>query len=399
MSEPVSQPPAPVSAPLLLVMLIASIGLPSIGASIAIPSLAEVARDFGTDYGAVALTQTLYLLGLALPQLVYGAVSDRVGRRPTLLTGMGLYVLGSLLCMYSPTIEVLMAGRLCQAIGGCAGIALGRAILRDLYPREKAASSLAYMTMTMAAGPMLAPLLGGLIQESFGWRAIFLPLVLFSAAAFILCWIALPETHRVEEKPRWASLAHGFVTLMRHPLYRIYMIPPACLTGIYQAFLSTCSFVAAVFFPMSPVELGLWLLTSVGGFSFGNFLSGRFGQRIGIDRLIKLGAIINLASTLVLAGLLAGGWLTTLGFFGAMVVLNIGHGLSMPNGIASATGVIPGLLGSAAGLTGFLQMATAAVFSIGVGMLVETSVWFLFGTMVALGVVALAAALRSPAER
>jgi DHA1 family bicyclomycin/chloramphenicol resistance-like MFS transporter len=395
-AQPVAEPPVaePTGGPILLVMLIAAIGLPSIGTTIIIPSLPQIAVDFATDAGTVTLTQTFYMIGLALPQLVYGAVSDRIGRRPTMLAGMALAMLGSLICAIAPNIEMLTAGRLCQAVGSCAGIALGRAILRDLYPREKAASNLAYITMAMAAGPSLAPLVGGLIQEHVGWRAIFGVMMAAGAVTFLLCWRFLPETNRAgREKPRWASLAAGFVTLLRHRQYRLYAIPPVALTATYQGTLVTCSFIAAIYFPMSPVAIGFWLLTTIAGFSFGNFLSGRFSRHVGIDQMIRFGSYVNLATVFALPLLLVCGWFNHYAFFAVLTIMNIGHGFALTNGVASATGVIPGLIGSAAGLMGFLQMTAAAIFSIAVGMLIDVSIWFLFAGLIALGVASLVASL------
>jgi DHA1 family bicyclomycin/chloramphenicol resistance-like MFS transporter len=386
-------------APALLVVLMVSIALPPIGITVIIPSLLDIAREFGTEYGIAAASQTFYLAGLALPQLVYGAVSDRVGRRPTLLTGLGLFTIGSLICLVAPTIELLMAGRMLQAIGGCAGIALGRAILRDLFSRDRAASSLAYMTMAMAVGPSLAPTLGGLAQDAFGWRSIFVALALVSAGIFVLCWRVLPETVVARaDRPRWTGFAVGFITLLRDARYRFYAFPPACLSGTHQTILAICSFLVALYFPMPPFMLGLWLLFAITGYIFGNFLSGRFGRRIGIDRMIRLGTLLNLTGILLITAFLATGWMHPAAFFGAMIIINIGHGFALPNGIASATGVIPGLFGSAAGLTGFLQMGLAAICSIGVGLLIERHLWVFPAVTILLALAAIFMAWRAGRE-
>lgn len=390
------QHPAPIRPAMLIAMLVVAIALPSVGAAIAIPALPAIASDFGTDYGTAVLTQTSYLLGLALPQLFYGAISDRIGRRPTLLAGLILYVAGSLLSMAAPSIAVLMAGRLLQAVGGCAGIALGRAILRDLYSREKAASGLAYITMIMAAGPMLAPLLGGVLLEHFGWRSCFVVLAILGGIAVVVFWQALPETNPPGPNPaRWTTLAAGFVMLLRLPRYRTYALPAACMSATYQVYVSTAAFIALSHFPMDAVKLGLWLLLCIVGFSFGSFLSGRFGTWIGVDRMIRLGTAINLAGACALAVSFVTPWFGPLAFFGLMTFMYVGQGLGIPNSVASATGVAPGLIGSAAGLTGFLQMALSAVVATMVGAVIEVSSWFLFGALVLLGVVSFAISLGS----
>jgi len=304
--------------------------------------------------------------------------------------------LGSLLCLFAPSVEVLTAGRLAQAVGGCAGIVLGRAILRDLFPREKAASYLAYITMAMTCGPMLAPLVGGLIEEHFGWRAIFGTMIGVGLFTLVLCWRALPETNKPGlELPPWADLIKGFVRLLKLPLYRNYAIPPACLTGSYQTFSATSTFVAASQFNLGPVGFGVGLMVIVLTFSFGNFLSGRYARRIGIDRMIRLGSVINLTFAIGLALIYVADLLNPITFFGMMALMNIGQGFTVTNAVTSATGAVPGLIGSAAGLTGFLQMATAAFFSMLVGALIETHMWILPAVMVFMGLVAVLASLRA----
>lgn len=381
---------------ILVFVLIIAIGLPPFASTIMIPSMAAIAEDFGTSFASVAVIQACYLFGLAVPQLLYGTISDRVGRRPAMLAGQGLFVAGTLICIFAPTVELLMVGRLVQAIGGCAGIALGRAILRDLFPREKAAAYLAYMTMAMTIGPMTAPVIGGLLQEYSGWRWVFVPLLAVGALMLVLCWLALPETNRPgTEPPRWRTLLFSFATLLRLPLYRNYVIPPACLSGSYQTFAATATFVAATRLDLGPVEFALGLSPIIATFCLGNFMSGAFGRRMGIDRMIRLGAFVNWVFACSLALAFATDTLTPLTFFGFMALMNLGQGLLVTNAVTSATGAVPGLIGSAAGLTGFLQMGAAAVFATLVGSLIEAYLWILPLTLVFLGTVGLLAALRA----
>lgn len=373
----------------IVTILIIAIGLPSFASTIMIPSMTAIADDFGTSFAAVAIIQSLYLAGLAVPQLVYGGVSDRLGRRPTMLAGQALFVVGSVTCAVAPSLEILTIGRLAEAIGGCAGIALGRAILRDLFPREKAASYLAYMTMAMAGASMLAPIVGGLLQENSGWRAISLFLAVLGFLFLVLSWRALPESSGPgADRPRWSTLIVAFVTLLRIRAFRDYAIPPTCLTGAYQTFAASSAFVAAIHLGIGPAELGLGLVPIVASFILGNFLSGRFGRRIGIDRMIRLGTGISLLFSCAFVLAFTGDRLTPVTFFGAMALINLGQGMSVSNLVASATGAVPGLIGSAAGLTGFLQWGAAAIFATLVGTLVEAHLWILPATMLALAATA-----------
>lgn len=379
-----------------MTVLIIAISLPSFASTVAIPSLPAIAQEFGTGFASVAIIQTFYMIGLAFPQLVYGGVSDRIGRRPTILAGIGLFLAGSLICLTAPSVEILTFGRLAQAVGGCAGIALGRAILGDVFARDKAASYLAYMTMATTAGPTMAPLVGGVIQEHFGWRAVFAMLIVLGLFAFALCWRSLPETNRPgQEPPRWSRLAVAIGTLLRLPSYRNYAIPPACLTGTYQMFAATSTFVATTRLDVGPTEFGLGLSSIILTFSIGNFLSGRYVRRVGLDRMIRAGTCINLFFASAMLAAFLSDHFTPFTFFGMMALMNIGQGFAISNALASATGAVPGLVGSAAGLAGFLQMATAATFATIVGTLIEDHIWILPASCVFMGIFAVIASFRA----
>src|SRR5690606_20851902 len=157
-----------------LAILIAVTALGPMALNIFIPAMPGMTAVFGVDYGTIQLTLTLYLVGLAVAQLFMGPLSDRFGRRPVLLGGIGLFLAGSLAAALAPSIEALIVARIVQAVGGCAGIVLGRAIVRDTHSREASASMIGYITMVMVVAPMLAPLIGGYLDSWFGWRATFI---------------------------------------------------------------------------------------------------------------------------------------------------------------------------------------------------------------------------------
>src|SRR5690606_11417779 len=154
-----------------ILLLVAVAAVSPLGINIYLPSMPGMAADFGVDFAAIQLTLSLYLLTVAIGQLFIGPLSDRYGRRPVLLAGLAAFVLGSLLCLIAADIGLLLAGRVLQAVGGCAGITLSRAVVRDLYGREQAASMIGYVTMGMAVAPMLAPSIGGALDGVYGWQA------------------------------------------------------------------------------------------------------------------------------------------------------------------------------------------------------------------------------------
>ncbi len=176
-------------------ILIAISAVGPLALNIFMPSMPGLQKEFGVSYGVVQLTLTLYLIGMAACQLVYGPMSDRVGRRPMLLGGLSVFVVASLIAALAPSIEYLIGARLLQALGGAAGIVLARAMVRDVFDRETSASVISYITMAFVVAPMVAPALGGFLDTRFGWRADFWLLTVLGALVLASAWVWLPETH------------------------------------------------------------------------------------------------------------------------------------------------------------------------------------------------------------
>ena len=203
-----------------------------------------IAVAFDTTYGTVQLVLTVYLFGFAGAQLVYGPLSDRFGRRPVLLVGLLLYITGTLTCLFAPIVEVMIAGRLVQAIGGCSGMIMARAIVRDVYDREGSATTLASVLTAAALGPMVAPLIGGYLQAWFGWQANFMVLLAAGIGILIACWFLLNET--LGERRPMASpidMVLDFAKLMRFPSFWGYTCQPAFNAAVFFAFVGGAPYV------------------------------------------------------------------------------------------------------------------------------------------------------------
>ena len=359
-----------------LAILIALSAIGPLALNIFVPSMPGLQATFGISYSTAQLTLTLYLIGTAVCQLFYGPLSDRFGRRPVLLAGQGLFVIASLAAALAPTIEVLIAARTAQAIGGASGMVIGRAIVRDLYGREKSASVLGYITVAWVLAPMLAPTFGGYLDGLGGWAASFYFLTVVGALVWLAALAGLHETHQGQgSAPMVSGLLLGFSRLLRAPKFTAYSLTLAFGSGVFFSFLAGAPYIMVVVLERSPLDYGLWFIVISLGFMAGNALAGRYSERIGIDRMIGYGvALTFLGTTISLLAVLAG-YMSPLSLFLPMILVAIGNGLSLPNGVAGAMSIDPALAGTAAGLAGFIQIGLGAVLSQSVGTLQGFSPW------------------------
>jgi DHA1 family bicyclomycin/chloramphenicol resistance-like MFS transporter len=352
-------PPPPLRPPLLL--LIAATSLGPLTINIFIPSMPGLARDFATDYATVQLTLTLYLIGIGAGQLVWGPMSDRFGRRPVMIAGLGVFTAGSLFCLLAPSIEALVAGRVVQAIGGCAGLVMARTILRDVYARERAASMLAYVTVGMVLAPMLAPTIGGYLDAWFGWRASFAVLLAVGLATVAATVVTLAETHHARSVfAGVGAMTLGFVALLRRRVFCGYAFQVAMGFAVYMTFLAAAPYLMLETFGYTPEAMGPYFIVVGGCYAFGNLVAGRISQRLGVDRMIGLGLTIQIVGMAGGIGLALAGWDGPFGLFAPVGVASIGQGFCIPNGTVGAVSVDPTRVGAAAGLAGFLTMALGA---------------------------------------
>jgi MFS transporter, DHA1 family, multidrug resistance protein len=360
--------PAPQARPHFAILVaISTVGPLSL--NILLPAMPGLEKAFGVPYATVQLTLTLYLIGMALCQLIYGPASDRFGRRPMLLVGLVTFAVASILAALAPTIEWLIAARLLQAIGGSAGIVLARAMVRDVYSREESAAMISYITMAFVVAPMAAPIIGGLLEQYAHWRvgqwgmAAVALLILFAA------WVTLPETHvkRTADVTPLAFLMNA-AHLFRIPRFRSYTFTLAFSASVFFAFLGGAPHLMVDVLGRTPLEYGLWFILISLAYMAANFASGRLTQRIGIDRMITLGNTITMGGGLLALAAAVTGYLTPLTLFLPMSLAAFGNGLTIPNGTAGAISVDPRLTGAAAGWAGFTQMAVASAASQIVGV-------------------------------
>lgn len=366
----------------LIALLIAITALAPVALQIFIPALPAIQADFESGPGTTQLVLSLSILANAVATLIYGPLSDRFGRRPVVLAGFLIFIIGSILSAMAPTVGLLIVARIIQAAGAAAGMVLARAIVRDLYDREQAASVIAYLTMAMVVAPMLAPTIGAVLIDVLNWRAIFVAMTIVGVLLGHQVWGHLVETHaRQAGGYWWSAFGTESLSLLRRSDFLAYTLQSSFAISTFFAFISGAPYFMIDILNRSATEYGFLFITVSGGFMIGNFTTARLGRRFGIDRFIRLGNLLAVIGVSVALALLVAGYWTPMALFGPMILVAFGNGLSIANSQAGAVSIKPELAGTASGLSGFAQMFTAALVSQAVGMLQNGTPYPMIGFM------------------
>jgi DHA1 family bicyclomycin/chloramphenicol resistance-like MFS transporter len=342
-----------------------------------LPSLPDIARQLSASTAQVQLTISAYLIGFALGQIVYGPLSDRHGRKPVLLAAVGLYCAASVACALSTSIDMLIAARALQALGGSGGIVLARAIVRDLYSGARAGRELSVIGAVMALAPVLAPVAGGLLQTAFGWRSVFVTLVAAGVAGAAIVWLLLPETlaKRAAEPISASSIAKSYGVLVRNPGYLAYMgLAAASYAGLF-AWISGASFVLQNLYGLSALAFGIAFAFGSVGYMTGSTLSARLTHRVGLDGILGLGGCAVAAGGLAMVAALALGLGSAASLVVPVALYLAGLGMVLPQSIAGAMSPFPERAGAASSLLGFVQQSVAAIVGALVGVTLGKSAW------------------------
>jgi MFS transporter, DHA1 family, multidrug resistance protein len=363
-----------------------------------VPSLPWIQKAFQVSTAEAQLTLSLSLIAIALATLAFGPLSDRYGRRPVLLAGFGIFLAGSLMCVFAPTIWTLVAGRIVQAAGGAAGLVLARAIIRDMCCSLDAARIIATVSMGMVCAPMMAPAIGGVLQDFFDWRATFVFSGLVSLLLLVMIKRRLRETN--VHPAAFTGAGHMikvFGTLLRSAAFSGYAFHTACSSVIFFTFVSCTPYVMADLMARPATEYGLYFIMISVGFMLGNFTTSRLCTKLGINRMILIGTGFSIVGILCAYGFIIAGGLTPLSLFASVGIAIFGNGMSMPNTQAAAINAFPHVAGSASGLTGFLQMFFSAVATQLVAILYDGTPFpmiYLMMTASVLSMISLSAAMR-----
>jgi DHA1 family bicyclomycin/chloramphenicol resistance-like MFS transporter len=345
----------------LLALLIAMAGVSSLSLNILVPAIPGLATKFAADPATVQLAVSLYLMGLAAAQLVFGPLSDRFGRRPVVLAGLALATIASTAAIFAASIASLVSARIAQSLGASTGQTIGRAIIRDLYDREHAASMIGLVTSVVVLMPMVAPLIGGILDTLFGWEAIFVFAALVSFTVFAWAALTLPETRKLSPSSSQRHFRADLAALAASPRFFGYALCAGLGSAPFFSFLGAAPHVVVTLLGRTSAEYGLWFFVPSIGFMAGNFAVSRLTARFGIDALIWWGIALTIIGCLlnVLVYVALPGWeMATI--FLPQIVIGFGNGLLLPTSIAGAVSIRPQVAGTASGATGFIQMAIGA---------------------------------------
>jgi DHA1 family bicyclomycin/chloramphenicol resistance-like MFS transporter len=358
-----------------------------------LPSLSNIAREFEVEYWIVNLSIAGYLAISAVLQIIMGPLSDRWGRRPILLAAMAIFAVASVGCWLSANIWMFLGFRMLQS-AVIAGMALSRAVIRDMAPPKEAARMMGYVAMVMALAPMLGPVVGGLIDQAFGWRVTFFVFAALGVLVFVMAWVDLGETNQ-NTSETFLQQFQTYPELFGSGLFWGHVICQSCSVGAFYAFLAGAPLIGEVAFGLSPVQVGIGMGAITGGFVIGNYFTGRYALTYSLGSMMVAGRIVAVLG--VGAGLIVMmfGYLHPVVLFGSVVFIGVGNGLTLPASNSGAMSVKPELAGSASGLSGAAVVAAGAILTFGTGaVLNETSgAYVLMAILMAVNVLGLISAM------
>jgi DHA1 family bicyclomycin/chloramphenicol resistance-like MFS transporter len=354
-----------------LAVLVAGFALLAFGTDFLIPSLPGIQRHFAVAVGDAQLVLSAFVVAFAFAQLAYGPLSDRFGRRPTLLAGWALFASGSLVCLTAPSLGVLIVGRVIQAIGCCSLTVVGRAAVRDLFGAEGTARMMGVLLSLAAIPIVLAPMTGGLVEQAFGWRANFAVLAVVAAACLVVMWRAFRETNhdRNPHATRPGQLLANYRTLLGNRRFVGYTLCIMFNYAAIMAFLSGASFALVSTGHLGPRAFGFWFGCCIMGYAIASFTAARHVQRLGVARLMGIGSTIAAVAGTLMAALAFSGLPPAPSVLVPYFLFMLGNGLVNPSGTAGAVLPFPRMAGTASSFLGFLQLGSGALVGFLVGRL------------------------------
>ncbi len=349
------------SSPPHIVTLVSLAGMSALAMNIFLPSLPGMTEYFGTTYTVMNLSISMYLAVTALLQIFIGPISDKVGRRPVVLTSFFIFFVATIGCLLSKSIELFLFFRMLQAVI-VTGMVLSRAIVRDTVGSEKAASMIGYVTMGMAIVPMFAPAIGGLLNDLFGWKANFSMLLLICSIITIFAYFDLGETNKNTSRSISQQIRE-YPELFVSKRFWAYCFTTVFASGSFFAYIGGAPFVSTNSFNLSSSEFGIYFGLTTLGYVSGSFISGKYSEKFGIQFMLLYGSWITVIGLLAALVIFLVGYEHPIIFFGCMIWAGIGNGMVLPNANAGLLSVRPSLAGSASGIGGAIMLGFGALFA------------------------------------
>jgi DHA1 family bicyclomycin/chloramphenicol resistance-like MFS transporter len=329
-----------------------------------LPVIPAIKASLGLSPAIAQLTFSIALFGMAFATLVYGSLSDRYGRRPVLLSGLGLFLIGSTLSAIADTVFLIVLGRLVQAIGAGCGVTLVRAIARDAYGAEHLINAIAYLTMFYTLGPMISPIVGGLLVDAFGWRSTFafaiLVGALVTAGAYFVIYETRPKTVSVNSA---YAVLQGYRQLFSSLRFTAFVLQSGFSTGAFITIASGSSVLMKELLDRPAAEFGAYFVLFPAGFLCGNFIATRLSRRVATKYIVLAGAVLLTSAIAIQSSLLISGHVTPLTIFVPGFFITLSQGISLPFTQSGAIETMPRLAGTAAGVGVFCQNFCGAFFA------------------------------------
>src|SRR6478672_8265170 len=346
----------------MLALLVLMTGVAPISLYLLVPALPVLATTFGRDISVAQMTVSLYMVGIACSQLIMGPLSDRFGRRPVLLAGLGLMVAASAACILAETLPQLIDARFFQALAGATGMVVSRAIIRDLYSRERISAMISLVIAVMMIAQMLSPLTGGLLETAFGWRSIFYAITAVSLVIAIAIALALPETRR--DRIEGSGFRGDVGSLFKSRAFVGYLLCQVLASQIIFAFAGAGPYIVVTQMGRSAAEYGAWFATTGFAYLVGNLFCVHFAPRHSLEKLIWFGLALQVGGSLLnLVWSFTGINQAPSFLFGTQMIVMVANAFVMANSAAAALSVRPDAAGTASGAMGFLQQGVGSLFS------------------------------------
>ncbi len=408
---PGSAAPAAAAAPAawLLPLLLGQFAFGLLAMTISIPSMQDWGAQFGVAQSTVQLTFSAFVVAFGGLQLVFGPLSDRLGRKAVLLGGLALAVLATVAAALAPSMGWLIVARTLQGAGAAAGMVVGRAMVQDGYQGAERTRVMAYVGMALGLCPPTATVLGGQLHVHFGWQANFVLMAVLGLLLWLASWRWLPQrsvqaaAHAAAQDHGLASTARGYLRLWREPAFRMMVALLGFTTAAFYCFLAGSPVVLRSY-GVGPDRIGFVIMCCPLAYIVGNYLTSRLAKGRGEGWLLRVGQLLSLAGTALLVLLALAGFRSVWAVVLPLMLMGLGHGFMVPPTLSASVSLVPALAGAAAAVAGVMQQAMGALGGYVVGLVPHNGAlnmgWLMLGFTV-LGAAAWLSMLRmkSPTAR